>query len=214
MRAGQTLVDNGHEVALFPLEYMNISQGEGGTFSHAGTYNIDFLGWDANGRVYQCPYYAPCTLKCVNTTFAMSDHARTYESVNPVYLADGTLDYLTIVFMHDDNPVYNVGDIIPQGNLIGHTGTTGPNVTGDHVHMGCGKGTYIGFTQRASGRWDLSNRTHIYDALYVNDTTIINGYGYNWKTYQGGGPIPPTPTTNKTKFKWVLYARKLRERNY
>ena len=42
--------------------------------------------------------------------------------------------------------------------------------------------------------------------MYVNDTTIINGEGYNWRTW-----TQPTPTTrNKNVFKWVLYARKLR----
>ena len=40
----------------------------------------------------------------------------------------------------------------------------------------------------------------------VNDTTILNGYGYNWLNYQGG----ITPSEKKYKFKWVLYANKLR----
>ena len=36
MRAGQTLVaDDVYEVMLFPLEYMNASQEEGGGYSHA-----------------------------------------------------------------------------------------------------------------------------------------------------------------------------------
>ena len=43
MRAGETLVDRaGNQVALFPLEYMDISQGEGGSYSHAGRWAIDF----------------------------------------------------------------------------------------------------------------------------------------------------------------------------
>ena len=46
MRAGQRLVaQDGYEVALFPLPYLNMSQDEGGDYSHTGTYNIDFLGW-------------------------------------------------------------------------------------------------------------------------------------------------------------------------
>ena len=69
MVAGQTLVAaDGYEVALFPLEYMSISQGEmmPSGWSHYNVYNIDFRGWGANGRVYQCPIYAPCTMKVVN----------------------------------------------------------------------------------------------------------------------------------------------------
>ena len=44
---------------------------------------------------------------------------------------------------------------------------------------------------------------------FLIDTTIVDGYGYNWRTYTG--PVPPTPTpTEKGKFPWVLYARTLR----
>ena len=66
MVAGQTLVaSDGYEVALFPMPYLRMSQDEGGDYSHIGTYNIDLLGWDSNGRVYQAPIYAPCTMKVV-----------------------------------------------------------------------------------------------------------------------------------------------------
>ena len=47
MRAGQTMANTaGVEISLFPLEYMNISQGEGGSYSHQGRWAIDFLGWE------------------------------------------------------------------------------------------------------------------------------------------------------------------------
>lgn len=211
MLANQTMVANdGYEVALFPFEYLYITQGENGTTSHQGTYNVDFAGYGPNGVVYRCPFYAPCTLECVNISFSPSNNSRTYQSVNKVHLADGTLNYLTINFLHDNNPLYNVGDIIPQGQLLGHTGTYG-NVTGDHIHSCCGAGVYSGYTQRSTGRWDLSNRIHYYDALYVNDTVIVQGYGYNWKTYQGG----VTPVLAKRgKFPWVLFARKLRNKSH
>ena len=55
MIAHQRLVaTDGYEVCLFPLSYLNMSQDEGGDYSHAGTLCIDFLGWGANGRVYNC----------------------------------------------------------------------------------------------------------------------------------------------------------------
>lgn len=214
MRANQTMVaSDGYEVALFFFPYLYMSQDEGGDYSHINTYNIDFLGWGANGRVYHCPYYAPCTLKCVARPDD-STHARVYESVNKVHLADGSLDYLTLDVAHDDNPPHNIGDIIQQGALLGRTGTTGQGVTGDHVHSCCGKGRYVGFTQRTGGHWDLTNRTHFWNALYTNDTTIVQGYGHNWHSYIG--PTPPTPPTpthwGKSKFPWVLYARKLRNK--
>lgn len=207
MLAGQKMTaSDGTEICLFPFEYLYMSQDEGGDYSHEGTYNIDFLGWNSEGRVYKCPFYAPCTLKCVDV-WDPSSNNRVYQSVNEVYLADGTKDYLTIAFAHDDAPVHNIGDVISQGDLLGHTGTTG-RVTGDHTHSCCGKGVYRGFVDRGSGRYDLANRVHYWKATYVNDTVIVEGYNHPWIKYEGG--VTPTPTRVKASFPWVLYARKLR----
>ena len=54
MIANERLIaSDGKEVALFPLPYLYISQGElmPSGWSHYNTYNMDFLGWDANGRI-------------------------------------------------------------------------------------------------------------------------------------------------------------------
>ena len=208
MLAHQTLVDDdGYQVALFPLEYMNISQGEGGSYSHSGSYAIDFLGWGANGRVYNCPCYAPVDLKCV---YATSDSYRIFESLDKVHLADGTLSYLTIWFNHGDhNASIHLGDIFRQGEQCNETGTTG-FATGDHSHIIVGKGKYIGQKQ-VNGNWTLKNQVHMYNTLFVNDTVLINDYNYNWRVFQGGHPTP-TPTPQKYNFKWVLYANKLRNK--
>ena len=184
---------------------MVISNPEGAT-SHAGTLQIDFLGWDANGRVLRCPYYAPCSCTCVATTDASTNN-RVWQSNNMVHLADGTLGYVTFEVAHDDLPPYNVGASVSQGTLIGRTGTEG-YVTGDHLHFQCARGTYAGCEQvPPDNNWQLRNEMHIYDACYVNDTTIIDGEGYNWREYTG-----PTPVLEdkKKRFPWVLYARKLR----
>ena len=206
MRANERLVANdGYEVLLFPLEYLYMSQDEGGSYSHLYTYSIDLLGWGANGRKLKCPYYAPCTCKCVQR----GTGSVVWESVNKVHFADGTLDYVTFHFAHDDNTSnHYVGQLIQQGNLIGHTGTTG-NVTGDHLHLNTARGHYAGFYDVGTGHYQLVNSTHVYDTMYVNDTTILQGYGHNWRTYSGGHtPVEP----KKYKFKWVLYANKLREK--
>lgn len=207
MRAGERLVANdGYEVMLFPLEYLVMSQDEGGDYSHLYTYSIDLLGWGANGRVYHCPYYAPCSCKCVDTSFA--SYSRVFTSLNKVHLPDGTLDYVTFNVIHDNNPIASLNQVFRQGDLIGHTGTAG-HVTGDHVHLNTARGTFQGFYDVGTGHYQLRNSTHVYDTMYVNDTTIIQGYGHNWITYQGGH----VPTDKKYKFKWVLYANKLRNRD-
>jgi hypothetical protein len=192
------------EIVLFPFEYLYMSQDEGGDYSHQNTYNLDFIGWGENGRILKCPFYAPVTLKCVAIWDATSNN-RVYESTQKVHFADGTIDYLTISFAHDDTPTHGIGDVIPQGQLLGHTGTAG-NVTGDHTHTCCGKGRYEGYTQRQGGHYDLTNRCHYWDATFVNDTIIVEGYNHNWLTY--GGKIG----TEKSKFKWVLYAKNLRNK--
>ena len=217
MRAGQTMVaSDGYEVALFPLEYMYISQGElmPSNYSHYNTYNMDFLGYDADGRVLNCPLYAPFTMQIVALWDYSGSHTVTWESVNKVHFADGSLDYMTIEFTHDNNPPYHtIGDRVNQGQLCYHTGTFG-QVTGDHVHICTGKGHYDGYTQRAGGHYDLTNRHHLYDSLYKNDTVIVyDSHSYNWKEYSGGTTPPtPTPIFGKSTFPWVLLSKKLRER--
>lgn len=209
MRPNQKLVaSDGYEVMLFPLEYMNASQEEGGGYSHAGTLQMDFLGWGSNGRIYNCPYYAPCTCKCVATTDSSANN-RVFQSINQVHLADGTLGYVTFEVGHDLFPVVGVGSILNQGDLMGHTGTAG-QVTGDHVHFQCARGTYSGWEQvPPNNNWQLVNEMHIYDACYINDTTIINGYNYNWREYTGG--ITPEGKKKEKRFSWVLYSRKFRK---
>lgn len=205
MVAGQRLVaSDNKEVCLFPLEYMNISQGENGQYSHQGTLNIDFVGWGSNGRILQCPYYAPVSCTCV--AGGGVDNWRVFTSNDVVHLADGSLSKITWVQMHDNNPP-SVGDTFTQGDLIGHTGTAG-NVTGDHVHFNFALGNYAGWETVSSGQTQLKNSMHMYNACYINDTIIINDENYPWQTYVG--PIPPTPTFKKNKFPWFIIARKKR----
>lgn len=214
MRHLQTLrASDGYEVALFPLEYMNISQGElmpDNSWSHYNTYNVDFLGWNQDGRVLKCPIYAPFTMKVVALWDYTGSHTVTFESVDKVHFADGSLDYMTIEFTHADNPpIFTLNATVQQGRLCSYTGTYG-NVTGDHSHICIGKGHYTGYTQREGGHYDLSNRYHIYNGLFINDTEIIYDHNYNWRTWEQ--PQPPTDR-KKSKFKWVLYAEKLRNKN-
>lgn len=205
MVAGERLIANdGYEVMLFPLPYMYITQGEFGTFSHAGILAIDFQGYGANGVILNAPLYAPCSMQCI-AIFDTYNNGRIFQSLNMVHTPSG-LKYINFIYFHDDNPIANVGDTFTQGDLFGHTGTAG-HVTGDHVHFNFASGTYTGWqTVPPENKGQLINSAHIYNICYVNDTVLVEDYNYNWVRYTS--PIQ----IKKTKFPWVLYARKLRSK--
>lgn len=210
MTKGQKLIaSDGYEIMLFPLPYMKITQGENGSYSHRGTYNIDFVGWSSRGRVYRAPMYAPCSCKCVATIDA-NNKGRIFESLDKVHTPNG-LQYVSFMNFHDNNPIASVGDRFEQGQLYAHTGTAGIG-TGDHTHFNCANGKYAGWEQvPPDGHGQLKNSTHIYDICYVNDTVIVDGHMYPWVEYSGG--ITPEEEKKKHKFPWVLYAEKLRKRH-
>lgn len=205
MKLNQKLkASDGYEVMLFPLEYMYISQGEGGSYSHNGVLAMDFLGYNNSGVVPDCPMYAPCSCKCV-ATIDVDNKGRIFESLNKVHTPNG-LEYVTFMCFHDENPIADVGDIFIQGELFAHTGMSG-NVTGDHTHFNTAVGKYAGWENvPPENNGQLINSSHIYDTCYVNDTIIVEGLSYNWKTFTG--------LIKRNKFKWVLYAKKLRNKSY
>lgn len=221
MQRGQTMRDrNGYQVALFPLEGFHISQTDYGTTSHGGGavyWATDYLGWGSSGRILRCPCYAPVDIKLIfkNASESMS----VWESLNPVHLANGMIDYLTLTCYHDndiaDGNYYSVGTIKRQGEEFFKTGTGG-HVTGDHIHLETGYGKYTGSSSPSAGNpeykfhiTDYTNpkRLHNYDALFINDTDPIQTpTNYDWKTFTNPAPSHPI----KNKFPWVLYARKFR----
>lgn len=207
MQAYQQMVaPDGYEVMLFPLPYMYISQGEDGNVSHQGTINMDFLGWGANGRIYDAPMYAPCSCRCVGT-YDVNNNGRIFTSINPVHCADGVLRIVTFMCYHDENPIASVGDYFDQGDIFAHTGTAGW-VTGDHTHFNTAEGTYQGFVNvPPQNHNQLKNSAHIYNICYVNDTVIVDGMNYPWKIWE---PKSTDHFFNFNRFPWVLYANKLR----
>ena len=210
MQKNQKLVaEDGYEVMLFPLPFLKISQGEGGSYSHRGTLNMDFVGWSKSGRVYKAPVYAPCSCKCVGTVDA-NNKGRIFQSLNKVHTPNG-LQYVTFMNFHDNKPIANKGDKFEQGQLYAHTGTAG-EVSGDHTHFNTANGKYAGWEQVPPDRHgQLKNSTHIYNICYVNDTTIVDGYNYPWKKWKGKPKPDPVPVDKKiSKFPWVLYSRKFR----
>lgn len=216
MRAGQKLYDNNAvQVALFPLEGFHISQRDDETFSHNPSryWATDYLGWNSSGRVYRDPCYAPVDIKCV--WLDRNECMAIWESLLPVHMVGDRIDYLTIIVYHDNdiaNGITQTGTIKRQGEQFNRTGTGG-QVTGDHVHLETGYGK---FTSPAN-HYHIEDsggvhRLHNYDCLYINNTSPYQSPGnYVWSEFQGGSPTPPSEY-KKYKFKWVLYANKIRNR--
>lgn len=208
---------NGLQNYLFPLDDMFLTQGSyTATASHNGSYAMDFQGWKNGARVLHCPYYAPfdCTLVA---RWGANSPQLVWQSNNPVNFVDGTVDYACIAFNHDDDVMsYTIGETRQQGDVIGHTGTYG-GASGDIVHIEGKKGVWQGYHQNSQGVYMLTNSTWLYDLMGVNDTVLTKTYyinhnnvrvDYPWNTFAINLPYPQT----KSKFPWVLYARKLREK--
>lgn len=166
-----------YEYAMFPMMHLNISQGVNGSFSHQGTNAIDITGKDTGIDTAYAPFTG--VIKRIYQGYVVW-----LESSNPVIFADGTVDYMTIMVMHDDDTsdLY-VGKTINQGERFFEEGTTG-YAQGNHIHLECAKGKFQGngWYKNSQGQWTIYNSIVPYDALHLSSSTIVkNGYGYNWK---------------------------------
>ena len=178
MKAGQKLAFKGVQVALFPMQTMRVTQSPDEGFSHKGTKNIDIAGKD--GGIENL--YAPCDLTCVqnnNTSY----HTVIFWSDDKVLLPDGTIDYISIRVLHDndvkDTPV---GKKFKQGDVFYQEGTQG-FATGNHAHLCVAKGHTKKVVKHSSGWSDLDGSVLPSNAFFINDTKILDDGGLKWKTY-------------------------------
>lgn len=224
MEAYQKLRGNdGYQVALFPLTGFSISQTDYGTYSHGGGavyWATDYLAIGYNGqRLYRANCYAPCDIKLI--WINQANAVAVWESTNKVHLANGMLDYLTITCYHDNDLEngtypYNINQIVPQGQIFFKTGTGG-TASGDHLHLETGYGRYATIHSSGAGTpeykfhitdYTTPKRLHNYDALFINNTDPIDSpTDYVWRYW-----LDPVSRFKDTKFPWVLYAKKLRNK--
>lgn len=112
------------------------------------------------------------------------------------------------LYAHMVNPSpLNIGDTVEIGSYVGNEGTTGSS-TGIHLHV---------------EMQDISSHSWIFgaDKSYYSNPAEFMGFPnkegisiiYYGTPKPPDPPTPPTPLNyKKSKFKWVLYARKLRNR--
>lgn len=204
MQAGQKLRNkNGVQVSLFPLYSFIITQRDDETYSHDPT---KYLATDYQAYNYTTgsvelfePYYAPADMICVGMDKVNASIC--WRSLEKVVLPNGTIDYLIILFYHDNDVPkgsFNIGDKISQGNIIGHTGTYGDggSTVANHVHIETGYGQNWDkvYANPDWGHINLSYALHNYFACYGNNI-IDNGIPsypdrYPWIIYEEP-PFPP-----------------------
>ena len=160
----------------FPMPTMDITQGyDMGT--HKGAYALDMAGEDTGIDWVLAPF----TGKIVKTLSGTFGNWYWFESLEPVLCANGIIDYMTVMFGHDNALRHKEGDIIKQGEHLCLEGSSG-KATANHCHMEIGRGKY-------AGTWypNQCGVYMIYNAIKPNeymclpdDYRVINDGGYHW----------------------------------
>lgn len=177
MYKGQKASKDGIQYFLCLFTDMYITQGAGGSYSHAGTKANDVRGKETGVRY---PYYAPCDVKLIWRD--MSTGEGMWQSLEKVRFANGNIDYATFVTVHDNTFDCPVNFIVRQGEQLGNMGDKG-NATGVHCHIEIAQHKYTisDWHKNKYGNWCFPDETDTDDCYFVNDTNILNGMGGNWK---------------------------------
>lgn len=214
---------NGKQNFLFPLTDLYLTQGYGtGTYSHDGTYAMDFDGYYNGISMANAPYFAPFDCTCV-AHWGSNSQRIVWTSDQEVNFIDGTVGIATIEFTHDNNaPNIPVGTHCRQGDVIGHTGTlAGSGTVSDHVHIEAKKGVYENHVQtpyyyQGNPIYKLKNSQPLTDLIGVNNTQILHttyrGTTYVWNLFEVNDPEPPSIHLTRKRFPWYLIADKLQKR--
>ncbi len=168
------------EKAILDIKELNITQGMNGSYSHNGDKAID-LG-------EACSYLRAPFTGTIKRIYK-NCNAVWLESSEKVMYADGTVDYMTVMTLHDSNiSNLKVGQKIYQGETYYHPGVKG-NVTGSHIHIAVGKGKFRGngwykgkYQPKAkSYAWLIYNQYDVNKALFIADKVKQTNALYKWK---------------------------------
>ena len=166
------------EKPLYPSPYMRITQGYN-TGSHKGSFAIDEAGSDTGIDNILAPFTG-----IVKKVYTSDANEVWLESIDKVEYPDGTIDYMTILFAHD-NDVSNlyIGKVIKKGEVFYQEGTKGL-ATGNHCHFECGRGKFTGsgWYKNDYGTWVINNGKDPTECLWIDDSIkILDNNGYTFK---------------------------------
>ena len=161
---------SGKALAIFVADSLLVTQGAYDNYSHQRQNAIDITPVE---QAVCAPFDATIVRIDANYTCC---NAVWIQSQTKVQYADGSYDYMTVCFMHDNNiSDLEVGMGIAQGEYFYDAGDYGVS-SGRHVHVAVYRGQYH------SGMRVGNGDVRIEDALFLPDTTYIyNDYGLAWK---------------------------------
>lgn len=182
MKKGQTSKRNGYQDFLCPFTDLNITQKEGGTFSHKNTKSVDVAGKLAGSKD---PVYAPCDVMAIDI---IPSHGQVkWQSLQKVRFANGRIAYATFVTVHDNNINFNKGYIAKQGEQIANMGTAG-NATGVHTHIQISQSKDVTWKQVATYNFNgnsypvygFNDEYSVDKCWFIDGTNVINNAGYSF----------------------------------
>lgn len=186
MKPNQKLVQGDVQVALFPMEYLRITQGRYSNFSHKGYNAYDLAGKDGSRE----KWYAPFDIKVEWLDNGIHKTGVVVANTKRVLMANGQIaePYTLSIMLWHDNDIsgLRVGQVYKQGEYFYMEGTAG-YATGAHIHMELSywkyDGTYPLFKLK-NGYWTLKGKElNIEDLFFNNDTVILDTKGYKFKKY-------------------------------
>lgn len=166
---------------MYVSPYIRITQGYM-TGSHKSSYAIDDGGSDTGKDYIIAPYDG--TVKRIYSQF---ENEVFFVSDNPVEFADGTIDYATTMFVHQDSPMaygmalnkhYKQGEkiYIEGGRYAGKNG-----VFATHLHVEFARGTDANWYKNASGIYSLKNAKKPEDCCFIDDSYHVLYSPYKFK---------------------------------
>lgn len=198
--SGKLVASDGKQVAVFPSQDLNITQGTNTSYSHKGTKNTDNASRSGRKKLY-----APCDLIVYNNASSGGYGIVYFHTVEPVYTSRYGLTHFTMVLMHDNNAQrWTQGKIYRQGEHIYDEGDADPSgmTTGVHVHYEVATGHQTSRVRKdGNSNFEIRNSVYLDDIFYINMTDVLSenppnnqfrgDHTYEWLIYDGG--ITPKP---------------------
>lgn len=161
------------ETAMYPADILLVTQGPFDIYSHQNQNAADIQINDGTSA------FAPFTCKVVEINETCGNTVW-LQSLSQVRYADGSFDYMTVLFMHDNDitDIY-LGQVLLQGQYFYEMGTAG-YALGEHIHIACYRGEYDPATMKINNGEDTTP-VNIWDAFFLPEgIPIRDDYGMPW----------------------------------